>query len=390
MNAVTAGHPYEILVSTCSGHFSDGLRYHHVGWGGGGDAADPALVGHGYWKSCRTPISYSAFISTGVLAVVLYAYACKSIMFGPSATAVRHALLSDAVLSDSTSCWTFCSSVGVSLGCSLVCAVATTSNRPSSMILCLIHLSKKTTAFHIVSGGAALLIARSFGQIVRYGLPVRRAGIRSSGWQTSSVQSNIQLPSASSPWAAYGSTPCWRASLSCRLTCFTMALTPIRARTSARANTRGRKRAATVRHPVLDHAGRADRLAWPCGSWMPQAGIVCSQTPGGHSRWPEAGTDDLAVLFPAGLFARDRVDLPRRGQGVRADDDHAERLVRVPHSLYHDGHAHLARYPAHLFGPIPSRGRSARSSTSSIIISRTGSTASTAKRRKLHKSPSPP
>jgi len=317
-----------ILVSTCSGIFLTGfgiiMTPQILRWMG----TDPEVL--------PDAISYFRYYFTGVLAVVLY-NACKSIMnaLGDSRRPLYYLMLSSAIniVLDILFIGGFHWGVWSA-------AVATTISQAISMILCLIHLSKKTTAFHIV--WRELRFDREmFGQIVRYGLP---SGVQNSviGLANVIVQSNINS-FGKIAMAAYGTYAKLEGFAFLPITSFTMALT-----TYTSQNLGAGEKGRTVRHPVLDHAGRADRR----GHVDPDAaaGIAVQSDAGGHRAGHEAGTDDLAVLFPAGLFARDRVDLPRRGQGVRADDDHAERLVRVPHSLYHDGHAHLARYPAHLLG----------------------------------------
>ena len=320
-----------ILVSTCSGIFLTGfgiiMTPQILRWMG----TDPEVL--------PDAISYFRYYFTGVLAVVLY-NACKSIMnaLGDSRRPLYYLMLSSAIniVLDILFIGGFHWGVWSA-------AVATTISQAISMILCLIHLSKKATAFHIV--WRELRFDREmFGQIVRYGLP---SGVQNSviGLANVIVQSNINS-FGKIAMAAYGTYA--------KLEGFPAnhelhhgpdhLYEPEPRRGRTRAGEKGR----TVRHPVLDHAGGADRR----GHVDPDAaaGIAVQSDAGGHRAGHEAGTDDLAVLFPAGLFARDRVDLPRRGQGVRADDDHAERLVRVPHPLYHDGHAHLARYSAHLLG----------------------------------------
>ena len=101
-------------------------------------------------------------------------------------------------------------------------AVATTISQAISMILCLIHLSKKTTAFHIVWRGLRF-DREMFGQIVRYGLP---SGVQNSviGLANVIVQSNINS-FGKIAMAAYGTYAKLEGFAFLPITSFTMALT---------------------------------------------------------------------------------------------------------------------------------------------------------------------
>lgn len=178
-----------ILVSTCSGIFLTGfgiimtpqiLRWMGTDPGGPPDA-----------------ISYFRYYFTGVLAVVLY-NACKSIMnaLGDSRRPLYYLMLSSAIniVLDILFIGGFHWGVWSA-------AVATTISQAISMILCLIHLSKKATAFHIVWRELrfdARCSVRSCATVCR---PACR--IRSSGWQTSS-SSRTSTPSGKIAMAPTG------------------------------------------------------------------------------------------------------------------------------------------------------------------------------------------
>ena len=111
-------------------------------------------------------IDYFRYYFTGVLAVVLY-NACKSIMnaLGDSRRPLYYLLLSSAV--NVVLDLLFIAGFGWGVWSA---AVATTISQAISMVLCLIHLSGKRTAFRLQ--WSKLRVDRElFGEIVRYGLP---------------------------------------------------------------------------------------------------------------------------------------------------------------------------------------------------------------------------
>lgn len=199
-----------ILVSTCSGIFLTGfgiiMTPQILRWMG----TDPEVL--------PDAISYFRYYFTGVLAVVLY-NACKSIMnaLGDSRRPLYYLMLSSAIniVLDILFIGGFHWGVWSA-------AVATTISQAISMILCLIHLSKKTTAFHIV--WRELRFDREmFGQIVRYGLP---SGVQNSviGLANVIVQSNINS-FGKIAMAAYGTYAKLEGFAFLPITSFTMALT---------------------------------------------------------------------------------------------------------------------------------------------------------------------
>ena len=199
-----------ILVSACSGIFLTGfgiiMTPQILRWMG----TDPEVL--------PDAISYFRYYFTGVLAVVLY-NACKSIMnaLGDSRRPLYYLMLSSAIniVLDILFIGGFHWGVWSA-------AVATTISQAISMILCLIHLSKKTTAFHIV--WRELRFDREmFGQIVRYGLP---SGVQNSviGLANVIVQSNINS-FGKIAMAAYGTYAKLEGFAFLPITSFTMALT---------------------------------------------------------------------------------------------------------------------------------------------------------------------
>ena len=108
----------------------------------------------------------------GILSVVLY-NACKSIMnaLGDSRRPLYYLLLSSL-----TNIVLDVLFIGVFHWGVWSAAFATTISQTISMVLCMIHLSSKNTAFHIQWKN--LRIDREMlGQIVRYGLP---SGVQNS------------------------------------------------------------------------------------------------------------------------------------------------------------------------------------------------------------------
>ena len=147
-----------ILVSAISGLFLTGfgvwLTPHILRW----MDTDPEVL--------PDAIDYFRYYFTGVLAVVLY-NACKSIMnaLGDSRRPLYYLLLSSAV--NVVLDLLFIAGFGWGVWSA---AVATTISQAISMVLCLIHLSGKRTAFRLQ--WRKLRVDRElFGEIVRYGLP---------------------------------------------------------------------------------------------------------------------------------------------------------------------------------------------------------------------------
>ena len=275
-----------ILVSTMSGLFLTGfgiiMTPHILGWMG----TDPEVL--------PDAIAYFRYYFMGILSVVLY-NACKSIMnaLGDSRRPLYYLLLSSL-----TNIVLDVLFIGVFHWGVWSAAFATTISQTISMVLCMIHLSSKNTAFHIQWKN--LRIDREMlGQIVRYGLP---SGVQNSviGLANVIVQTNINS-FGKIAMAAYGTYAKLEGFAFLPITSFTMALTTY---TSQK-----------------QHAG-------------------------GNSLRYQAGAYDSAVLLPAGLFPRGGVRMPRRRQGVRANDNNARRLVRAAHNLYNHSHAHIARYTA--------------------------------------------
>ena len=199
-----------LLVSTCSGIFLTGfgvvMTPQILRWMG----TDPEVL--------PDAIAYFRYYFIGVLAVVLY-NACKSIMnaLGDSRRPLYYLILSSVIniVLDLLFIGGFHWGVWSA-------AVATTISQAISMVLCLVHLSKKTTAFHIV--WPQLRIDREmFGQIVRYGLP---SGVQNSviGLANVIVQSNINS-FGKIAMAAYGTYAKLEGFAFLPITSFTMALT---------------------------------------------------------------------------------------------------------------------------------------------------------------------
>ena len=147
-----------ILVSAISGLLLTGLGVwltpHILRW----MDTDPEVL--------PDAIDYFRYYFMGVLAVVLY-NACKSIMnaLGDSRRPLYYLLLSSAV--NVVLDLLFIAGFGWGVWSA---AVATTISQAISMVLCLIHLSGKRTAFRLQ--WSKLRVDRElFGEIVRYGLP---------------------------------------------------------------------------------------------------------------------------------------------------------------------------------------------------------------------------
>ena len=199
-----------ILVSTMSGLFLTGfgiiMTPHILGWMG----TDPEVL--------PDAIAYFRYYFMGRLSVVLY-NACKSIMnaLGDSRRPLYYLLLSSL-----TNIVLDVLFIGVFHWGVWSAAFATTISQTISMVLCMIHLSSKNTAFHIQWKN--LRIDREMrGQIVRYGLP---SGVQNSviGLANVIVQTNINS-FGKIAMAAYGTYAKLEGFAFLPITSFTMALT---------------------------------------------------------------------------------------------------------------------------------------------------------------------
>ena len=199
-----------ILVSMCSGIlltvFGVAFTPTILRWMG----TDPEVL--------PEAISYFRYYFTGVLAVVLY-NACKSIMnaLGDSRRPLYYLILS--------------SLINIALDLLFIAifhwgvwsaAVATTISQAISMVLCLIHLSKKGMPYQL-QWRKLRFDREMLGQMVRYGLP---SGVQNSviGFANVIVQSNINS-FGKVAMAAYGAYSKLEGFAFLPVTSFTMALT---------------------------------------------------------------------------------------------------------------------------------------------------------------------
>lgn len=163
-------------------------------------------------------ISYFRYYFTGVLAVVLY-NACKSIMnaLGDSRRPLYYLILS--------------SLINIALDLLFIAgfhwgvwsaAVATTISQAISMVLCLIHLSKKGMPYQL-QWRKLRFDREMLGQMVRYGLP---SGVQNSviGLANVILQSNINS-FGKLAMAGYGAYSKLEGFAFLPITSFTMALT---------------------------------------------------------------------------------------------------------------------------------------------------------------------
>ena len=199
-----------ILVSICSGVLLTGF----------GIAFTPTIL---RWMGTDPEvlpdaISYFRYYFTGVLAVVLY-NACKSIMnaLGDSRRPLYYLILS--------------SLINIALDLLFIAgfhwgvwsaAVATTISQAISMVLCLIHLSKKGMPYQL-QWRKLRFDKEMLGQMVRYGLP---SGVQNSviGLANVIVQSNINS-FGKLAMAGYGAYSKLEGFAFLPITSFTMALT---------------------------------------------------------------------------------------------------------------------------------------------------------------------
>ena len=215
-------------------------------------------------------IAYFRYYFTGVLAVVLY-NACKSIMnaLGDSRRPLYYLI--------------FSSLVNIVLDVLFIggfhwgvwsAAVATTISQAASMVLCLIHLTKKGTVYQVQ--WRKLRIDREmFSQIVRYGLP---SGVQNSviGFANVIVQSNINSFGKLAT-AAYGAYAKLEGFAFLPITSFTMALTTYVSQNLGAAQHERAKKGA--RFGILTSMLIAESIGVAMYLFVPQLISLFSQTP---------------------------------------------------------------------------------------------------------------
>ena len=215
-------------------------------------------------------IAYFRYYITGVLAVVLY-NACKSIMnaLGDSRRPLYYLI--------------FSSLVNIVLDVLFIggfhwgvwsAAVATTISQAASMVLCLVHLTKKGTVYQVQ--WRKLRIDREmFSQIVRYGLP---SGVQNSviGFANVIVQSNINSFGKLAT-AAYGAYAKLEGFAFLPITSFTMALTTYVSQNLGAAQHERAKKGA--RFGILTSMLIAESIGVAMYLFVPQLISLFSQTP---------------------------------------------------------------------------------------------------------------
>ena len=215
-------------------------------------------------------IAYFRYYFTGVLAVVLY-NACKSIMnaLGDSRRPLYYLI--------------FSSLVNIALDVLFIggfhwgvwsAAVATTISQAASMVLCLVHLTKKGTVYQVQ--WRKLRIDREmFFQIVRYGLP---SGVQNSviGFANVIVQSNINSFGKLAT-AAYGAYAKLEGFAFLPITSFTMALTTYVSQNLGAAQHERAKKGA--RFGILTSMLIAESIGVVMYLFVPQLISLFSQTP---------------------------------------------------------------------------------------------------------------
>ena len=214
-----------------------------------------------------------------------------------------------------------------------------------SMVLCLIHLSKKGMPYQL-QWRKLRFDREMLGQMVRYGLP---SGVQNSviGLANVILQSNINS-FGKLAMAGYGAYSKLEGFAFLPITSFTMALTTYTGQNLGAMQYDRAKKGA--RFGILVSITLAELIGVGMYVFASAADLDFYADSGGHRPRHAAGANHCAVLLPAGLFPRRRLGLPRCGQGFRTHDDHAGNLVRTAHCLYHDGHAHRARNSVHLLG----------------------------------------
>ena len=215
-------------------------------------------------------ISYFRYYFAGVLAVVLY-NACKSIMnaLGDSRRPLYYLLLSSAI--------------NIALDLLFIAgfhwgvwsaAVATTISQAISMVLCLVHLSSKRTAFHL-QWKKLRLDGEMLRQIVRYGFP---SGIQNSviGLANVVVQTNINS-FGKIAMAAYGTYSKLEGFAFLPITSFTMALTTYTSQNLGACKYDRAKKGA--RFGILCSVVIAELIGFAMYAFMPQLAGLFSKTP---------------------------------------------------------------------------------------------------------------
>lgn len=215
-------------------------------------------------------IDYFRYYFLGVLAVVLY-NACKSIMnaLGDSKRPLYYLLLSSAI--NIVLDVLFIGGFGWGVWSA---AFATTISQAISMILCLVHLSAKNTAFRL-ERQKLRIDAEMLRQIVRYGLP---SGVQNSviGFANVIVQTNINA-FGKIAMAAFGTYSKLEGFAFLPITSFTMALTTYTSQNlGACAYDRAKKGA---RFGIVCSMMIAELIGLAMYFFMPQLAGLFSRTP---------------------------------------------------------------------------------------------------------------
>lgn len=215
-------------------------------------------------------IDYFRYYFLGVLAVVLY-NACKSIMnaLGDSKRPLYYLLLSSAI--NIVLDVLFIGGFGWGVWSA---AFATTISQAISMILCLVHLSAKNTAFRL-ERQKLRIDAEMLRQIVRYGLP---SGVQNSviGFANVIVQTNINA-FGKIAMAAFGTYSKLEGFAFLPITSFTMALTTYTSQNlGACAYDRAKKGA---RFGIVCSMVIAELIGLAMYFFMPQLAGLFSRTP---------------------------------------------------------------------------------------------------------------
>lgn len=215
-------------------------------------------------------IDYFRYYFLGVLAVVLY-NACKSIMnaLGDSKRPLYYLLLSSAIniVLDILFIGGFHWGVWSA-------AFATTISQAISMVLCLIHLSAKTTAFRL-ERRKLRIDGQMLRQIVRYGLP---SGVQNSviGFANVIVQTNINA-FGKIAMAAFGTYSKLEGFAFLPITSFTMALTTYTSQNLGACEYDRAKKGA--RFGIVCSMVIAEFIGFAMYFFMPQLAGLFSQTP---------------------------------------------------------------------------------------------------------------
>lgn len=251
-----------ILVSILSGLFLTVfgvlLTPHILRWMG----TDPDVL--------PDAIAYFRYYFLGILAVVLY-NACKSIMnaLGDSKRPLYYLLLSSAVniVLDILFIGGFHWGVWSA-------AFATTISQAISMVLCLVHLSAKNTAFRL-EWKKLRIDAEMLRQIVRYGLP---SGVQNSviGFANVIVQTNINS-FGKIAMAAYGTYSKLEGFAFLPITSFTMALTTYTSQNLGACEYDRAKKGA--RFGIVCSMIIAELIGFAMYAFMPQLAGLFSETP---------------------------------------------------------------------------------------------------------------